>query len=229
MAFDLTWFGHASFQVETGGKSLLIDPYLSDNPATDVDPASLNPDFILISHGHGDHVGDAVNIAKRSGALVISNYEIANWFDSKGVESHGQHLGGGHQWPFGYLKLTLALHGSAMPDGSYGGNPAGFLLTTNDGQKVYFACDTGLFGDMALIGEEGIDLAMLPIGDNYTMGPDDALRAVKLIHPKHVIPVHFNTFDLIAQDGQAWAERVSSETQAQPHVLKPGESFSLPA
>ncbi len=229
MAFKMTWFGHAAFQVETGGKMLLIDPYLSDNPSTDVSPDSLKPDFILISHGHGDHVGDAVAIAKRSGAQVISNFEIANWFDAQGVGTHAQHLGGGHKHPFGYLKLTLALHGSALPDGSYGGNPAGFLLTTNAGEKVYFACDTGLFGDMRLIGEEGIDLAVLPIGDNFTMGPDDALRAVKLIQPKHVIPVHYDTWDLIAQDAQDWAARVKSETQAEPHVLQPGESFSLPA
>ncbi|MGA9193194.1 MAG: metal-dependent hydrolase [Anaerolineales bacterium] len=229
MAFKMTWFGHAAFQVETGGKTLLIDPYLTDNPSTDVSPDSLEPDFILISHGHGDHVGDAVAIAKHSGAQVISNFEIANWFDGQGVEAHPQHLGGGHKHPFGYLKLTLALHGSALPDGSYGGNPAGFLLTTNAGEKVYFACDTGLFGDMRLIGEEGIDLAVLPIGDNFTMGPDDALRAVKLIQPKHVIPVHYDTWDLIAQDAQDWAARVKSETKAEPHVLQPGESFSLPA
>jgi L-ascorbate metabolism protein UlaG (beta-lactamase superfamily) len=228
MAFKMTWFGHATFQVETGGKFLLIDPFFSDNPSTDVSPDSVNPDFILISHGHGDHVGDAVAIAKRSGALVISNFEIANWFSDQGIEAHAQHLGGGHHHPFGHLKLTLALHGSGLPDGSYGGNPAGFLLTTLAGEKIYFACDTGLFGDMRLIGDEGIDLAVLPIGDNFTMGPDDALRAVKLIEPKHVIPVHYNTWDLIAQDAQEWAARVEGETNAAPHVLKPGDSFILP-
>jgi L-ascorbate metabolism protein UlaG (beta-lactamase superfamily) len=114
-----------------------------------------------------------------------------------------------------------------MPDGSYGGNPAGFLWTTPDGQKIYLAQDTGLFGDMRLIGEEGIDLAVLPIGDNFTMGPDDALRAVKLIQPKHVIPIHYNTFDLISQDGNTWAKLVMMETSAQVHVLKPGQSFTL--
>src|SRR5262249_16450779 len=113
------------------------------------------------------------------------------------------------------------------PDGSNGGNPAGFLITTNSGHKIYLACDTGLFGDMSLIGDEGVDLCTLPIGDNFTMGPADALRAVKLIRPKHVIPVHYNTFDLIAQDADAWAKQVAAETQAQPHILKPGESFTL--
>jgi L-ascorbate metabolism protein UlaG (beta-lactamase superfamily) len=129
--------------------------------------------------------------------------------------------------PFGYLKLTLALHGSGLPDGSYGGNPAGLLLTTNDDKKIYMACDTGLFGDMRLIGEEGIDLAVIPIGDNFTMGPDDALKAVKLIQPKHVIPIHYNTWELINQDPDSWANRVKSETGAKVHVLQPGESFNL--
>jgi L-ascorbate metabolism protein UlaG (beta-lactamase superfamily) len=159
--------------------------------------------------------------------LLISNFEIATWLEKQGLKAHAQHLGGGHHHPFGYLKLTLALHGSALPDGSYGGNPAGFLLTTHGGKKIYLACDTGLFGDMRLIGEEGIDLAALPIGDNYTMGPDDALRAVKLIQPKHVIPVHYNTWELIAQDPHAWAQRIEAETSARVHILKPGGSFSL--
>ena len=166
-------------------------------------------------------------IAKRTGAQVISNFEIINWFGAQGVENaHPQHIGGGFTYPFGYLKLTQALHGSTLPDGTSGGNPAGFLLTA-DGKKVYLACDTGLFGDMKLIGEEGIDLAVLPIGDNFTMGPDDALRAVKLLQPKNVIPVHYGTFDVIAQDVNAWAKRVTAETSAKVHVLKPGNSFTL--
>jgi L-ascorbate metabolism protein UlaG (beta-lactamase superfamily) len=227
MSTIITWFGHATIGVKTNNQYLIIDPYFSDNPATEVDPSQLKPDFILISHGHGDHVGDAVAIAKRTGATVVTNFEIANWLNSKGVETHAQHLGGGHKYPFGYLKLTLALHGSALPDGSYGGNPAGFLLKTVDGQKIYFACDTGLFGDMRLIGEEGIDLAMLPIGDNFTMGPDDALRAVKFIQPKHVIPVHYNTWGLIAQDADEWAARVEAETDTKVHVIPPGGTFTL--
>lgn len=227
MSATLTWYGHAAFGLEVDGQKLLVDPFLSDNPAAAVDPDGIEADYILISHGHGDHVGDAVSIAERTGATVISNFEIANWFESKGAEVHPQHLGGGYTYPFGYLKLTLALHGSALPDGSYGGNPAGFLLTTNDDQKIYLACDTGLFSDMRLIGEEGVDLAVLPIGDNFTMGPDDALRAVKLIQPGHVIPVHYNTWELIEQDPDAWAARVKSETAAEPHVLQPGESYTL--
>jgi L-ascorbate metabolism protein UlaG (beta-lactamase superfamily) len=146
---------------------------------------------------------------------------------TQGLTAHAQHLGGGYKHPFGYLKLTLALHGSGLPDGSDGGNPAGFLLTTNEGEKVYLACDTGLFGDMGLIGEEGIDLAVLPIGDNFTMGRDDALRGVKLIKPKHVIPIHYNTWPLIEQDPHAWAARVEAETETQVQVLQPGETFGL--
>ena len=226
MSIKLTWYGHAAMGLEVGKYKLLVDPFLSGNPTATVTPENVQADFILISHGHGDHVGDAVAIAKRTGATIISNFEICNWVEAQGLNAHAQHLGGGFNHPFGYLKLTLALHGSALPDGSYGGNPAGFLLTA-EGSKIYLACDTGLFGDMRLIGEEGIDLAVLPIGDNFTMGPDDALRAVKLIQPKHVIPVHYNTWDLIAQDPDAWARRVESETSTKAHVIKSGESFSI--
>lgn len=227
MSDRLTWLGHAALYLETGGFHILVDPFLSDNPSASVSPDKVRADFILVSHGHGDHVGDAESIARRTGATVISNAEISAWFSNKKIKTHAQHLGGGHKQPFGYLKLTLALHGSGLPDGSYGGNPAGFLLTTLAGNKLYLACDTGLFYDMVLIGEEGIDLAVLPIGDNYTMGPDDALKAVKLIKPRHVIPYHYNTFGLITQDPLAWARRVNAETDTQAHVLKPGESFSL--
>ena len=228
MSFELTWLGHGAFRLETGGYKILIDPFLSDNPAASCGPETLEADYILLSHGHGDHFGDIMSIAERTDALVISNFEIATYLENKGLKTHPQHLGGGRQHPFGYLKLTLALHGSGLPDGSYGGNPAGFLLTTQEGEKIYFACDTGLFGDMKLIGEEGIDLAELPIGDNFTMGPDDALRAVKLIQPRHVIPAHYSTFEVIEQDPHAWVERVNTETNTKAHVLNPGDSFTLP-
>jgi L-ascorbate metabolism protein UlaG (beta-lactamase superfamily) len=227
MTNKLTWYGHATLGLETGGYKILIDPYFTGNPAATASADKMKPDFILVTHGHGDHIGDTVAIARRSGATVISNAEISGWLGKQGLKTHAQHLGGGYKHPFGYLKLTLALHGSGLPDGSYGGNPAGFLLTTNDGKKIYLAGDTGLFGDMRLIGEEGLDLAVIPIGDNYTMGPDDALRAVKLLTPRHVIPIHFGTWGLIAQDPNAWASRVQKETSAQVHVLKPGDSFEL--
>ena len=223
-----TWYGHATLGMEAGGYKLLIDPFFSGNPAAPVGADNVAADFILITHGHGDHVGDTVSIAKRTGAMAISNFEIAEWLAGQGVEkTHGQHIGGGFKHPFGYLKLTLALHGSQLPDGSDGGNPAGFLLTTNDGKRIYLAGDTGLFGDMKLIGEEGLDVAVIPIGDNYTMGPDDALRAVKMLMPRTVIPIHFGTWGLIDQDAAAWAARVEKGTGVKVVVLKPGESFEF--
>ncbi len=227
MSTKITWYGHATLGIDTGGTHLLIDPYFTGNPAASTDANSVPADYILVTHGHYDHVTDLLPIAKRTGAMVISNYEIAKWAGNQGIQNHEQHIGGGHQFPFGYLKLTQALHGSVLPDGSNGGNPAGFLLTTQDGKKIYISGDTGIFSDMRLIGEEGIDLAIIPIGDNYTMGPDDALRAVKLLQPKNVIPIHYNTWELIAQDPHAWAQRVEKETDAKVHVLKPGESYTL--
>ena len=228
MAFKLTWYGHATFGLEIDGTQVLVDPFFTENPVCAGKADEAAADFIVVTHGHGDHVGDTVSIAKRTGATVISNFEITNWLAGQGVTNvHPQHIGGGFSYPFGYLKLTIAHHGSALPDGSDGGNPAGVLLTTNAGNKVYLAGDTGLFYSMKLYGEEGLDLAVLPIGDNFTMGPQDAFRAVKLLNPKVVIPVHFNTWELIEQDPHAWAARVNAETQTQAVVLEPGGMFEL--
>jgi L-ascorbate metabolism protein UlaG (beta-lactamase superfamily) len=224
MATRMRWLGHACLLFESDGQTILIDPFLTGNPKATARPEELKPDFILVSHGHGDHVGDTVAIALRTGTTCIANYEIAGWLGKQGVKSvHGMQHGGAFRFPFGRVKLTLAFHGSQLPDGSDGGNPCGFLLAFNDGKVVYDAADTGLFGDMRLIGEEGVDLALLPIGDNYTMGPADAIRAVKLLAPKRVVPIHFDTFDLIRQDASAWADEVRRQTSAQPVVLKPGD------
>jgi L-ascorbate metabolism protein UlaG (beta-lactamase superfamily) len=227
MSTKFTWYGHATLGLEIDGMNIIVDPYFSENPSATLGAADVEADYILLSHGHFDHVGEAVDICKRCGALVITNLELCNYLRAHGANTHAQQPGGGYHHPFGYLKFTQAVHSSGLPDGSYGGIAVGFLLTTARGEKIYLACDTGLFGDMRLIGEEGIDLAVLPIGDNFTMGPEDALRAVKLIQPKHVIPVHFGTWDMIAQDPRAWADKVSQETGAQVHVLHPGESFSF--
>jgi len=228
MSFEISWLGHAVLRLKTEGFTLLVDPYLSQNPSATEAADTIDADYILVTHGHGDHIGDTVQIAQRTGATVIANAEICTWLGKKGLKVHGQHIGGGFTYPFGYLKLTMALHGSALPDGSDGGNPAGFLLTTKAGEKIYMAGDTGLFGDMALIGDEGLTLAVIPIGDNYTMGPVDALRAVKFLRPQHVIPIHYNTFSLINQDANAWAAQVQAETEAEAHVLQPGQSLKFP-
>lgn len=227
MAIKITWYSHACFLIETDQSRLLTDPFVSGNPLSTVKADAIETDYILVSHGHGDHLGDSVDIAKRTGATVISNYEIQTWLANQGIEkAHPQHIGGGFDYPWGRVKLTIAHHGSGLPDGSYGGNPSGFLFYIEN-HKIYHACDTGLFYDMKLIGEEGIDLAILPIGDNFTMGPEDALRAVKLIEPKHVVPIHYDTFDVIKQDPHAWAERVQKETAAKVTVMNPGESLEL--
>lgn len=227
MTTAVTFLGHGAFLFDTGRHRVAIDPFLTGNPQAAVSADEFSPDFIIVSHGHGDHVGDTVDIARRTGAMVISNFEISNWLQKQGVQNrHAMHIGGSHRFDFGVVKLTIAHHGSQLPDGSYGGNPCGVLLKLEDG-VIYHAADTALFYDMKLIGEEGIDLAILPIGDNYTMGPDDALRAVKLIQPRRVIPDHYSTWELIAQDAHAWAERVKAETSSEPIVLKPGESWQL--
>ncbi len=227
MSCKVTWLGHSALAIETGGLNILVDPFFHDNPSAAADPKKVQADFILVSHGHSDHIGDTISIAKRTGATVIANVEIAGWLrDRQGLKTHGQQPGGGYTHPFGYLKLTTAIHGSVLPDGSYGGLACGFLLTDLDGKKTYLACDTGLFGDMGLIGDEGLDLAFLPIGDNFTMGPDDALRAVKLLKSKVVVPYHYDTWGLIQQDPKAWAARVAAETKTEPRLLKPGESVT---
>jgi L-ascorbate metabolism protein UlaG (beta-lactamase superfamily) len=226
MACDLTWLGHACWKLSTGETTILIDPFLNDSPAAPIKASRVDANYVLVSHGHFDHCADAAEIANRCGATLVSNYEITTWFASKhGVRNTiGMNLGGGVNLPFGRVELTLAFHSSQLPDGSYGGNPAGFLIRLESG-VFYFACDTGLFSDMKRIGEAGIDVAVLPIGDLFTMGPDAAIEAVKLLGPRHVLPSHYNTWPPIAQDAKQWAARVSTETSAHAVVLRPGEPW----
>ena len=229
MSNDLTWLGHATWQLKTGKYSILVDPFLDDNPAAPAKAKNVDATHILISHGHFDHIADAAEIANRCGATVISNYEITTWLTKKHVvqSTIGMNLGGSAELPFGRVKLTLAFHSSQLPDGSYGGNPGGFLVSLKDGPTIYFACDTALFGDMTLIGKVGIDVAVLPIGDLFTMGPADAVEATKLLSPRVVIPSHFGTWPPIEQDPVQWAEQVSEQTGAKAIVLRPGETFNL--
>ncbi len=227
MAVKLTWYSHSCWSIETPNGTLLTDPFLSGNSLAPVPADQVKADYILVSHGHFDHLGDTVDIAKRTGATVISNFEIASYCQAKGLKAHPLHIGGSHEFPFGRVKLTIAHHGSSFPDGTYAGNPAGFLLTI-DKKHIYDAADTALFYDMKLIGDEGIDLAMIPIGDNFTMGPEDAVRAVKFIRPKILIPIHYNTFDVIQQDPKSFAKQVvRAVPKTKVVVLQPGESFEL--
>jgi L-ascorbate metabolism protein UlaG (beta-lactamase superfamily) len=226
MSVQLTYYGHSCVGVHGGGARILIDPFLTDNPDAALKAPQAAVDYVLVTHAHGDHLGDAIDIARRTGATVVSNYEIVQYAQKHGCNGHPLHIGGGWDFPFGRIKLTIAHHGSSFPDGSYGGNPAGLLITL-EGKKVYHAGDTGLFYDMKLIGEEGVDVALLPIGDNFTMGPADALRAVQLIQPTVVIPIHFHAFDVIRQDPQLFARHVREQTKSECIVLTPGESYTL--
>lgn len=227
MTVSITWHGHGTVSFDVSGKKILVDPFFTDNPSAKLRASDVEAEYILLTHGHGDHVGDAVSIAKRCGSLVISNFEVCNWIAAQGHELvHAQHIGGGYEHPFGHVKLTIAFHGSGLPDGSTGGMPAGFLLNL-EGKKVYIAGDTALYSDMQLIGRHGLDLAVLPIGDNFTMGPDDALLAVEFLNAAVVIPYHYNTWPPIAQDVYNWAEQVLEQTNSRAVVLGVEEKYTL--
>lgn len=228
MATRLTWFGHATWLIETEQNRMLLDPFFDENPACPVKADTMEVDTILVSHGHFDHIADVVSIASRNNAKVIANYEIAEWLNRQhGLENlTGMNLGGKLQLPWGVIKMVPALHSSGLPDGSYGGEPAGFVIDI-DGCRIYFACDTALFGDMHLIGEQGIDLAVLPIGDLFTMGPEDSVKATNLLRPKSVLPTHFNTWPPIEQNTEAWCGMIRESTQATPFVLNPGQTHTL--
>mgnify|MGYP001178069090 CR=1 FL=1 len=229
MTVSVTWLGHSAFHLKIGEHDVLIDPFLSENPLAPVSADGVAAGFILLSHGHGDHVGDTVAIARRTGATVVANNEIAIWCrDKHGIQHvHTLNTGGGVELPFGRVELTIAHHSSQLPDGTYGGQPNGILIVTSEGKTIYHAGDTTVFQEMELIGRRGIDLAMLPIGDYYTMGIDGSLQAIALLKPKAVIPMHYNTFDAIAQDVVTWAQRVHNETDAQPVVLDPGGTHTV--
>ena len=204
----ITFYCHASFGIETGGKKLLFDPFISHNQlAKAIDVNSLKPDYILLSHGHADHMADLETIQKNSGAKVICIADIAGWLGNKGITNvHGMNFGGGFNFDFGRVKMVYALHSSSMPDGAYGGNPAGFVIYA-EGKKIYFAGDTALTYDMKLLADENLDLAILPIGDNYTMGADDAIKACGFINCKNVIGMHYDTFPVIVIDKAEVAQK----------------------
>ena len=224
----ITWHGHATCTLETDdGTKVVIDPFFDDNPKSALKSGQVEADYILISHGHFDHMADAIPVAKRTGATVISTFEIVAFLASKGItKGHGMNIGGGHEFPFGYVKLTPALHtGTVHGDeqGAYTTSPAGFWILMG-GKRFYHSGDTALITDMQLL-RGMVDVAMLPIGDNYTMGPEDAARAVEMIQPRVVIPIHYSTWDVIAQDPKAFKKRVGSAAQVE--ILEPGGSFSF--
>lgn len=225
-ATQFTWLGHATWKIETKGGVIILDPFFDDNPAAPLKAADVHADYLLISHGHFDHVADAASIAQRCGATVVANYEIATWLGKQGVEKTvGMNLGGALSLPFGKAKLVPAWHSSTLPDGSGGGNPGGFLLELPDG-KAYFACDTALFSDMKLIGEAGIDLFVCPIGDLFTMGPEEAALACRLLKVPKVIPMHFGTFPPLIGRPEQLAGLLGSESPTEVWPLTPGEPVS---
>jgi L-ascorbate metabolism protein UlaG (beta-lactamase superfamily) len=224
----LTWLGHASWLIENDQHRILLDPFLTDNPAATAKPEDFRDiSHVLVSHGHFDHVADVAAIAKANDATVVAIFEIAQWFGSQhGIQNAvGMNIGGSVATDFGSIKMVPAIHSSMLPDGSNGGNPAGFVLTI-DQQRIYFACDTCLFSDMKLHAHR-VDVAVLPIGDLFTMGIDDSVAATKLIEPKIVLPTHYNTWPPIEQDAAAWADRIDSETGANAVVLQVGEAYEL--
>jgi L-ascorbate metabolism protein UlaG (beta-lactamase superfamily) len=222
----ITFLGHSAFYVEGEKGKLIIDPFLSGNPKAKKNPEEVKVDYVLLTHGHGDHLGDSIEIAKANNATIIAPNELAIYCSNQGVEAHPMHIGGAHEFPFGRVKLTIAHHGSATPDGTYVGNPCGFLLTM-DGKTFYHPGDTGLFYDMKLIGEMNtIDVAALPIGDNFTMGIDDAVKATEFLNPKMVIPMHYQTFDVIDVDPSGFISKVK-EKGFDSKILAINESYSF--
>jgi len=225
---EISYHGHSVVRVKTATHTILIDPFITGNELCDLDPNEVEADVILLTHGHNDHVGDTVEIAKRTGALVVALNELAVYLASKGIETHPMNIGGAYDFDFGRVKYTQAFHGSSYEeeDGTfiYTGMPGGILLTV-EGKTLYHLGDTALFSDLKMIGEfNDIDVAFIPIGDNFTMGPDDALIAADWVNAKIVVPVHYNTFPIIKQDPDDFAAKVRT---GEGRALKVGESFEL--
>ncbi|RLL47859.1 metal-dependent hydrolase [Oceanobacillus piezotolerans] len=224
----ISYHGHSVVKVETANHTILFDPFINGNVACDLDASTVKADVILLTHAHNDHVGDTVEIAKRNDALVVAPNELADYLGTKGSNVHNMHIGGAHEFDFGTVKLTQAFHGSAYTeeDGTtiYGGMPAGILLTV-EGKTIYHLGDTALFTDLKMYGEmNDIDIAFIPIGDNFTMGPEDALVAADWVNAKIVVPVHYNTFPVIEQDPEAFASRVRT---GEARVLEVGEEIEF--
>jgi len=224
----LTYFGHSACFIEGKGLKGLVDPFFSDNPMTSAKPSDFTDvNYIFVTHGHFDHIGDTVEIALSTNATVVANAELCQYFGGKGLNTHPMHIGGTFIFPFGKVKMTPAIHGSDIVNENEaipGGNPGGFLVVC-EGKKIYHAGDTGLTMDMQLLRDEHIDVALLPSGGNFTMDMDDAAKAARMIMPRIAVPIHYNTFDVIKADPQEFARQAGKFTEVQ--ILEPRESLEL--
>jgi L-ascorbate metabolism protein UlaG (beta-lactamase superfamily) len=222
----IIFHGHSFTELHLKGSKILIDPFISGNPLCDISFEDAKCDFIILTHGHGDHLGDTIELAKSNNATVIATAELAYYLRGKGVTAHDMNLGGSRGFPFGIVKLTLAHHSSSTPDGTYAGDPAGIIIDS-EGKMIYHAGDTALFYDMKLIGEmHRINYALLPIGDNYTMGIDDAVKAAEFLNAETVIPIHYNTFELIKADAEEFRRKIESIGK-KCIVMLPGNSLEI--
>lgn len=224
----LQYYSHSAFKITTEkGIRVLIDPFLTGNPTSPVKADEVDAEYIILTHAHGDHVGDSLDIAKRCKSTFICVNELAEWVKSKGHRAHNMHIGGSHKFEFGNVKFTIAHHGSLTPDNQYAGEPAGIILTA-EGKRLYHTGDTGLFYDMKLIGEMNqIDYMLLPIGDNFTMGIDDAVMAADFVSPREAaIPMHYNTFPVIEADPNEFKTKVEAKG-IRCKVMEFGEEITL--
>lgn len=222
----ITFHGHACIQLNDGKTSIIIDPFLTHNPAAKVKAKDIKCDYIILSHAHSDHFGDTIEISGENDATIIAMVEITDYCEKIHRKAHGMNLGGSYKFPFGTVKLTLAHHSSSFPDGNYAGDPAGILLNI-DGKTIYHAGDTALFYDMKLIGEMNkIDYAFLPIGDNFTMGPDEAVKAAEFLNADTIIPIHYNTFELIAQDDRDFKRKIEAIGK-KCIIMNPGDTIEV--
>lgn len=222
---EVRFLGHSALWISDGETRIVVDPFITGNPKAPISADQLEADLIVLTHAHGDHYGDSVALSQRLGIPVVSNYEVVSYAQNQGASGIGMNLGGTYKFKSGWFKWFPAWHSSSFPDGTYGGLAQGFVMEIG-GKRIYNSCDTALFSDMSLIAPYAVDLAIVPIGDHFTMGPDDALKSLELIRPKQVLPVHYNTFPPIAQDGGAFINR-AAVLGIGGQALEPGQSLHL--